>query len=39
VLYLEHGQVLADLPVAEFFNPARLQAVSPQAQFFVQGEH
>ena len=39
VVYLEHGQVLADLPVAEFFNPTRLQAVSPQAQSFVQGEH
>ena len=39
VLHLEHGQVLADLPVAEFFNPERLQAVSPQAQLFVQGEH
>jgi tungstate transport system ATP-binding protein len=39
VVYLEQGQVLADLPVAEFFNPTRLQAVSPQAQSFVQGEH
>jgi tungstate transport system ATP-binding protein len=39
VLYLEQGRVLADLPVAEFFNSERLQAVSPQAQFFVQGEH
>ena len=39
VLYLEQGRLLADLPVAEFFNPERLQPVSPQAQFFVQGEH
>ena len=39
VVYLEQGRILADLPVAEFFNPARLQAVSPQAQSFVQGEH
>jgi tungstate transport system ATP-binding protein len=39
VLYLEQGRVLADLPVAEFFNPERLQAVSPHAQLFVQGEH
>ena len=39
VVYLEQGQVLADLPVAEFFNPTRLQEVSPQAQSFVQGEH
>jgi tungstate transport system ATP-binding protein len=38
VVYLEQGRVLADLPVAEFFNPERLQAVSPQAQLFVQGE-
>ncbi len=38
VVYLEQGRVLADLPVAEFFNPERLQAVSPQAQLFVQGK-
>ncbi len=38
VVYLEQGRVLADLPVAEFFNPERLQAVSLQAQLFVQGE-
>ena len=38
VVYLEQGQILADLPVAEFFDPHRLQAVSPQAQAFVQGE-
>jgi hypothetical protein len=30
--------VLADLPVADFFNAERLQAISPEAQFFVQGE-
>jgi len=38
VLYLEQGRVLADLPVADFFNAERLQAISPEAQFFVQGE-
>ena len=38
VVYLEQGRVLADLPVAEFFNPERLQAVSLQAQLFVQGK-
>lgn len=38
VVYLEQGQILADLPVAEFFDRERLQAVSPQAQAFVQGE-
>jgi tungstate transport system ATP-binding protein len=38
VLYLEQGRLLADLPVADFFNAERLQAISPEAQFFVQGE-
>ncbi len=38
VIYLERGRVLADLPVAEFFDSARLQAVSHEAQLFVKGE-
>ena len=38
VIYLEQGRVLADLPVHEFFNEARLQRVSPAAQLFVTGE-
>ncbi len=38
VIYLERGRVLADLPVAEFFDTARLQAVSPEAHLFVKGE-
>ncbi|RYY70506.1 MAG: ATP-binding cassette domain-containing protein, partial [Comamonadaceae bacterium] len=31
VAYLERGHVLADLPVAEFFDHERLAAVSPEA--------
>ena len=38
VIYLEQGRVQADLPVAEFFNQARLQTVSPAAALFVKGE-
>jgi tungstate transport system ATP-binding protein len=38
VIYLERGRVLADLPVAEFFDAGRLQAVSPEAHLFVKGE-
>lgn len=38
VLYLERGQLLADLPVDEFFNANRLQQVSTAAQLFVKGE-
>lgn len=38
VVYLEGGRVLADLPVADFFNPALLAAYSPAAHAFVQGE-
>ncbi len=38
VVYLEHGRVLADLPVAEFFDARRLQAVSGAAHLFVKGE-
>ncbi len=38
VIYLEFGHVLADLPVADFFNPELLADCSPAAHAFVQGE-
>ena len=38
VIYLEQGRVLADLPVQEFFDAGRLQAISPSAALFVKGE-
>ncbi len=38
VVYLEHGRVLADLPVDDFFNAERLQSVSAAAGLFVKGE-
>ncbi len=38
VIYLEFGQVMADLPVADFFNPELLAECSPAAHAFVQGE-
>ncbi len=38
VLYLEHGRLLADLPVEEFFDAARLKRVSEPAHLFVKGE-
>lgn len=38
VMYLEQGRLLADLPVADFFNHEILRAVCPQADLFVQGE-
>ena len=38
VIYLEQGRVLADLPVAEFFDDALLQRQYPAAQLFVKGE-
>ena len=38
VIYLEHGRVLADLPVADFFDGALLQRQYPAAQLFVKGE-
>ncbi|MCW5644965.1 MAG: phosphate ABC transporter ATP-binding protein [Rhodoferax sp.] len=38
VIYLEHGRVLADLPVADFFHPQRLKSVSGAADLFVKGE-
>jgi tungstate transport system ATP-binding protein len=38
VIYLEQGRMLADLPVHEFFDDARLQQVSHAAHLFVKGE-
>jgi tungstate transport system ATP-binding protein len=38
VIYLEAGRVMADLPVAVFFDAAELSVRSPQAHAFVQGE-
>jgi len=38
VVYLEGGQVLADLPVTDFFDATQLAAHSPAAHAFVQGE-
>lgn len=38
VVYLEHGRVLADLPVQEFFNGPRLGEASREADLFVKGE-
>ena len=38
VIYLEFGQVMVDMPVADFFNLAVLAEHSPAAHAFVQGE-
>ncbi len=38
VVYLERGRVLADVPVASFFDDAQLQRISPQAHGFVRSE-
>lgn len=38
VIYLEGGQLMADLPVSDFFNSDVLAACSPLAHAFVQGE-
>jgi tungstate transport system ATP-binding protein len=38
VVYLEHGRVLADLPVDDFFNAQRLRSISGAADLFVKGE-
>jgi tungstate transport system ATP-binding protein len=38
VIYLEHGRVLADLPVHEFFSGPLLQTHYPAAHLFVKGE-
>jgi len=38
VVYLEHGRVLADLSVNDFFSGPLLQQRYPAAHFFVKGE-
>jgi tungstate transport system ATP-binding protein len=38
VVYLEAGHVLADLPVAQFFDPMVLRSVSEQADLFLKVE-
>lgn len=38
VVYLEHGRVLADLPVDDFFSGPLLQQQYPAAHLFVKGE-
>ena len=38
VVYLEHGRVLADLPVNDFFGGTLLQQQYPAAHLFVKGE-
>jgi tungstate transport system ATP-binding protein len=38
VVYLEHGKLLAYLPVADFFDSEKLYAVSPAADAFLKGE-
>jgi len=38
VIYLEHGRVLADLPVQDFFGGLLLQQQYPAAHLFVKGE-
>jgi len=38
VIYLEHGRVLADLPVHDFFSGPLLQSQYPAAHLFVRGE-
>jgi tungstate transport system ATP-binding protein len=38
VAYLEHGELLAYLPVSDFFDGAKLRAVSPAGDAFLRGE-
>ena len=38
VAYLEHGKLLAYLPVGDFFDSDKLYAVSPAADAFLKGE-
>jgi tungstate transport system ATP-binding protein len=38
VAYLEHGKLLAYLPVDDFFDSAKLYTVSPAADAFLKGE-
>jgi tungstate transport system ATP-binding protein len=38
VAYLEHGKLLAYLPVSDFFDSEKLRAMSPEADGFLRGE-
>ena len=38
VAYLEHGKLLAYLPVGDFFDAEKLRAISPEADAFLKGE-
>jgi tungstate transport system ATP-binding protein len=38
VAYLEHGKLLAHLPVDVFFDADKLRAISPEADAFLKGE-
>jgi tungstate transport system ATP-binding protein len=38
VAYLEHGKLLAYLPVGDFFDAEKLRAISPEADVFLKGE-
>lgn len=38
VAYLEHGKLLAHLPVDDFFNTEKLRSLSPAADAFLKGE-
>jgi tungstate transport system ATP-binding protein len=38
VAYLEHGELLAYLPVSDFFDGEKLRAVSPAGDAFLRGE-
>ncbi|MFC5499064.1 phosphate ABC transporter ATP-binding protein [Caenimonas terrae] len=38
VVYLEHGRLLADLPVHDFFNGPQLRDTSREADLFLKGE-
>lgn len=38
VAYLEHGKLLAYLPVEDFFDAEKLRSISPAADAFLKGE-
>ena len=38
VAYLEHGRLLAHLPVEDFFDAEKLHSTSPAAEAFLKGE-
>lgn len=38
VAYLEHGKLLAQLPVEDFFDAPKLRSISPAADAFLKGE-